>query len=140
MYVICLTPYIYTYIVRLVNGGREFEGRVEVYYNGEWGTVCDDRWDLNDAQVICRELGFGRTIAARNGAYYGMSIGEIWLDELNCNGTELMIEDCSHDGWGNEDCSHREDAGVECSDGNFYLLCTTYIIVIHLLYIFSTSC
>ena len=94
---------------------------MEVYYNGQWGTICDYRWDLNDAQVLCKQLGFGPAIYARGGAYYGQGSGQIWLDNLNCVGTELTIKDCSHRGWGNEDCSHSEDAGVQCSalDGKF---------------------
>ena len=104
--------------VRLVDGSTQYEGRVEVYYNDEWGTVCDDGWDLNDAQVVCRQLGFGLTIAARNYAYYGQGSGQIWIDQLNCTGTELTIENCSHNGWGYHYCSHREDASVKCSNGN----------------------
>ena len=102
----------------MVNGESEYEGRVEVYYNGEWGTVCDDGWDLNDAQVVCRQLGFG---AATNSAFFGMGSGQILLKNLSCLGTELNIEDCSHDGWGVEDCSHGEDAGARCvvPNGNF---------------------
>ena len=106
-------------LVRLVDGSTKYEGRVEVYYNGEWGTVCDDEWDLNDAQVVCRQLGFGPRILARNLAYYGQGSGKIWLDNVNCIGTELTIENCSHNGWGIENCAHREDAGVKCSRGNF---------------------
>ena len=96
---------------------------MEVYYNGEWGTVCDDGWDLNDAQVVCIQLGFGAAIAARDNAFYGQSSGQIWLDEINCTGTELTIEDCSHNGWGIQDCSHGKDAGVQCAilNGNFSL-------------------
>ena len=110
------------HLVRLVSGGIPNEGRVEVYYNGEWGTVCDDGWDLDDAQVVCRQLGFGPAVVARGDAYYGLvNSGQIWLDELNCIGTELTIENCVHNGWGNHDCDHTEDASVECyaSNGNF---------------------
>ena len=106
-------------VARLVNGSTEYEGRVEVHYNGKWGTVCDDGWDLNDAQVVCRQLGFGTAIAARDNAFYGQGSGQIWLDELNCTGTELTIEYCSHNGWGNQNCSHKEDASVKCANGNF---------------------
>ena len=112
---------IVTGVVRLVDGLTSYEGRVEVYHNGEWGTVCDDGWDLNDAQVVCRQLGFVSAITARIGAYYGEGSGQIWLDNVNCVGTELTIENCPHRGWGIEDCGHYEDAGVQCSasDGNF---------------------
>ena len=112
----------YTYVpfvVRLVNGSTEYEGRVEVYYNGEWGTVCDDGWDLNDAQVVCRQLGFGPAIAVRDNAFYGQGSGQIWIDQLNCTGTELTIENCAHNGRGrNIDCNYGGDAGVECSNIN----------------------
>jgi len=104
--------------VRLVNGPTEHEGRVEVYHNGEWGTVCDNGWDLNDAQVVCSQLNIGQAIAARDNAFYGQGSGEIWLDSLNCVGTEMTIGYCSHRGWGIENCSHSEDAGVICTAGN----------------------
>ena len=90
-----------------------------MYYNGEWGTVCDGGWDLNDSQVVCSELGFGHAIAARHGAFYGQGSGEIWLDDLNCVGTEWSIVNCSHRGWGIENCDHSEDSGVKCITGNF---------------------
>ena len=107
-------------LLRLVNGSTQYEGRVEVYYNGEWGTVCDDGWGLNDAQVVCRQLGFGLAIATR---FYGPGSGQIWLNNLSCTGTELTIEDCSHSGWGIEECSHTEDAGVKCANGNCNIIC-----------------
>ena len=117
MYVYYLATYFIT--VRLVNGPTKYEGRVEVYYSGEWGTVCGFDWDLNDAQVVCRQLGFGPAITARDSAFYGEgSHVEIWLDNVDCVGTELNIEDCSHNGWGiyDQDCfSHYYDAGVQCS-------------------------
>jgi len=80
-----------------------------------WGTVYDDFWDLEDAQVVCRQLGFGREIAARRNAYYGQGIGRIWLDNVGCDGYESTIESCSHRIWGSHDCEHREDAGVKCN-------------------------
>jgi len=105
--------------VRLVNGASKYEGRVEVYHNGEWGTVCDDGWDINDAQVVCSELGLGQAFAARRNAFYGQGSGEIWLDDLNCVGTERSIVNCLHRGWGIENCDHSKDAGVKCIAGKF---------------------
>ena len=103
--------------VRLVNGTTEYEGRVEVYYYGEWGTVCDDGWDLKDAQVVCRQLGLGPPIAALGLAHYGEGNGAIFLDEVDCVGNELRIQNCSHNGWGNGICGRNEAAGVECGNG-----------------------
>ena len=90
---------------------------MEVYHNGEWGTVCGNEWDLNDAQVVCTELGYGRVINVTVGAFYGKGSGQIWLDYLRCVGTERTIGNCPHRGWGIRDCAHFKDAGVKCSSG-----------------------
>ena len=89
-------------------------GRVEIYYNGQWGTVCDDNWDLSDAKVVCRQLGFWGAEAALQGGSTPDGTGKIWLDEVNCNGNELSLAECVHRGWGNHNCVHSEDAGVRC--------------------------
>ena len=88
---------------------------MEIYYNGQWGTVCDDGWDLNDAQVVCCQLGYGIATAAIHRAFYGQGTGPIWLYDVNCVGTESTIENCSHRRWGFRRCRHYEDAGVNCA-------------------------
>ena len=100
--------------VRLANGGADY-GRVEVYHNGQWGTVCDDYWDANDADVVCRQLGFSYASSAPCCASYGHGSGPIFLDQMNCQGGEASLLDCAHRGWGVHSCSHVEDASVVCS-------------------------
>ena len=92
---------------------------MELYHNGVWGTVCDDYWDLNDALVICKELDLGYAGTAPSNAFYGQGSGQIWLDNVNCVGTESSIKNCLHRGWGIHDCSHGEDASVKCTPSNF---------------------
>ena len=92
-------------------------GRVEIFYDGEWGTICHHGWDLNDAKVVCRELGYRFAVRALRGFYVPDGRGKIWLDEVRCFGHEKYISSCSHNTWGRHDCGHSEDAGVECSNG-----------------------
>ncbi|XP_023931763.1 deleted in malignant brain tumors 1 protein-like [Lingula anatina] len=101
--------------VRLVGGARAGEGRVEVFLYGEWGTVCDDGWDDNDARVVCRMLGYNPKYSVSfNGTYFGRGFGPILMDNVACSGSEASIQDCGHNGWRSHDCDHFEDAGVRC--------------------------
>ncbi|NXD18327.1 DMBT1 protein, partial [Nothocercus nigrocapillus] len=102
-------------LIRLVNGSNLCSGRVEVFHDQEWGTVCDDSWDLADAEVACRELGCGSALSAPTGAHFGKGSGHIWLDEVSCAGTEAALSLCRASSWGNHNCNHGEDASVECS-------------------------
>ena len=101
--------------VRLVGGRWKGEGRVEVFFNGKWGTVCDDYWDMNDARVVCRQLGFPVAVSAPSSARFGTASGQIWLDDVRCYGSESLIDNCQHRGWGVHNCNHNKDASVICS-------------------------
>ena len=88
---------------------------MEVNYNGEWGTVCDDGWDDTDAGVVCRQLGFSSGTAIGS-AGFGQGLGSLLLDSVTCTGNELQLASCGHPGVGiTRSCSHSEDAGVRCS-------------------------
>ena len=99
--------------VRLVNGGTEREGRVEIHHAGEWGTVCDDRFVDDDAEVVCRQLGFTGG-QAHTRAAFGAGTGRIWMDDVRCSGNESRLADCPFRGWGRNNCRHSEDVGVSC--------------------------
>ncbi|NXW73338.1 NETR protein, partial [Hirundo rustica] len=105
-----------------------FEGRVEVYHDGKWGTICDDQWDDRDAEVVCRQLGLSGTPKALSWAHYGQGSGPILLDEVQCSGNELSLDQCKKSDWGQQNCDHIEDAGVSCdpftgTDAGSFLPC-----------------
>eukprot|EP00118_Oscarella_pearsei_P008304 m.41948 g.41948 ORF g.41948 m.41948 type:complete len:684 (+) comp33309_c0_seq1:56-2107(+) len=116
--VFCLIPLIASFEVRLVGGREEYEGRVEVRIQNSaenaWGTVCDDRWDYLDANVVCRQLGYQRAQYVYQASHFGAGSGFIFMDEVHCTGEEASLLDCEFDGWKKHNCNHREDAGVRC--------------------------
>ncbi|XP_049501315.1 T-cell differentiation antigen CD6 isoform X5 [Panthera uncia] len=101
--------------VRLVGGSGPCAGRVEMLERGQWGSVCDDTWDLKDAHVVCRQLNCGWAVQALPGLHFAPGQGPIHRDQVNCSGTEDHLWDCPGLP-GNGYCGHKEDAGVLCSE------------------------
>ena len=111
--------------MRLIGGNWNGQGRVEVFHSGTWGTVCDDGWDIKDARVVCRQLGFPDPVSAPTSAWFGEGSGSIWLDDVSCLGTEGNIKDCSHREWGKHNCGHAEDASVICRSRKYDNKCSS---------------
>lgn len=108
--------------VRLVGDeqGHSDHGRVEIYVNGEWGTVCDDQWTIKNAAVVCQQLGFPYALKAAKNAEFGEGKNlRILLDDVQCEGTESSLLDCKHAGVGTHNCAHYEDAGVICGKPDY---------------------
>ncbi|XP_052809339.1 deleted in malignant brain tumors 1 protein-like [Mya arenaria] len=108
--------------IRLRNGTTQLQGRVEVLHNGTWGTVCGDGIDTNFAKVVCRQLDYAtHNVTLRSHAYFGAGSGEIWLDNVTCQGNETVIDLCMFSQWGQHSCGHTEDVGVICSASSIRL-------------------
>ena len=100
--------------LRLQDGPTDLKGRLEVYYDGQWGTVCYDGFGALDAQVACRQLGYaGGTIYPQ--APRSAESTPIWLGHVGCTGEEEYLAACRHLGWGRPHCNHpKEDVGISC--------------------------
>ncbi|XP_078270799.1 scavenger receptor cysteine-rich domain-containing protein DMBT1-like [Rhinoraja longicauda] len=103
------------FFLRLIDGDSVCSGRVEVFYNETWGTICDDYWDMADAIVVCRQVSCGFAQSARGSSQFGEGMGDIWLDDVECVGTESNLRQCKIRAVGEHNCAHAEDAGVICN-------------------------
>ncbi len=112
----------------MVGGHSRCAGRVEVLHRGQWGTVCDNWWDLIDAAVVCRELDCGNIVDAPGNAYFGLGSGPIWMTNVVCTGSELTLKHCDMAGWDKQNCIHAKDAGVICA-GKFLYIIYIYIYI-----------
>ena len=119
--------------VRLLEGSTSLEGRVEVCRSNAWGTVCHSGWTVEDARVVCRQLGYSVVgtscyaiyvsigdhkfphcagAIARTGSFYGPGTGPIARGSVACRGYEARLPDCSASA--PVRCTHAHDAGVRC--------------------------
>lgn len=117
-----IVPELQNGAIRLVGDeqGSSDRGRVEIYVNGEWGTVCDDLWTTKNAMVVCRQLGFRYALKAAKNSEFGEGKDlRILLDDVQCDGTESSLLDCRHAGVGTHNCAHYEDAGVICGNSDY---------------------
>ncbi|KAK3518250.1 hypothetical protein QTP70_034618, partial [Hemibagrus guttatus] len=112
LYITCSDPRS----IRLVGSGGDCAGRLEVFHSGLWGTMCDDSWDIEDAQVVCRQLQCGVALSTHIPAWFGPGTGSIWLNEVECEGYETSLWNCRFQLCEEGECGHHEDVGVVCSE------------------------
>lgn len=96
----------------------KYKGRLEVKHNGVWGSVCDDGWSAENAKVACKQLMLGpplQIVYLRQQSYNELNISRIWLDDVNCHGSEESLADCKSRKWGQNNCVHGEDVHIECA-------------------------
>ncbi|XP_078053179.1 uncharacterized protein LOC144478771 isoform X1 [Augochlora pura] len=105
------------YDIRLAGSDNAHEGRIEVKILGTWGQVCDDGFGMNDANVICKELGFVLgALEIRPGGFYGNldPPTRFMVDQLQCRGNESSLRECDFEGWGVHNCQPEEAVGIVC--------------------------
>ena len=106
--------------IRLSNGTSDANGRLEILYDGQWGTVCNTGWTFAQAHVACRQLGFlGAQSHEFPDAVDAKSGDPIFLDGVICEGTEETLLNCSNAGFGSKSttCDHSQDVAIECLKG-----------------------
>ena len=109
--------------IRLSGSELSRQGRVEILYNSTWRSVCNTDWDMTEANVVCRQLGYGEAKDVPPGSKFqtaaeedGGRVGEMWLDNVQCRGHEAVLAACSHSRWGKTNCGVEQEAGVLCGN------------------------
>ncbi len=126
---------------RLVGGATPNEGRVEMLYKGEYGTICDDIWNTNTASVVCRSLGYTTALEATCCASFGEGSGPIFLDDVECTGQEDHLLECYHLPLNRSNCGHYEDASVVCKlPGETILIVCTKVCCLFVCLFFYSAC
>ena len=99
-------------LVRLVDGSSYNEGRLEVYYSGRWGTVCNNGWTDKYASLVCKQLGFGSCGEVTD---FGAGTNNILLENVICSVNDTVLASCGHYGVGiTVRCDHSQDVGIKC--------------------------
>lgn len=101
--------------MKLSGGPNHCAGRVEYYDKGQWGAVCGEAWDMNDATVVCRQLNCGKAHKITTTPEYGHSTGQTWIDQIECTGTEFTLAQCSQRQFRDRTCNTTSLAGVVCT-------------------------
>ena len=91
----------------------ESNNAVMIYHSGSWKYVCDDSWGIDDAEVVCRQLGLGSASSAPT--RLSIPSDSFWLDDVACRGSETRLSSCSASSWGSENCATSEGAGAICT-------------------------
>ena len=100
-------------IVRVGGEINATQGLVQVYHNKAWGWICNQLWDDTDANVVCKGLGYeNATLLYSNPVDKG---GMIWMNHVQCDGSERSLVSCTHNGWKDHSCAKGQLAGVVCS-------------------------
>ena len=101
--------------VRLVGGENENKGRVEIYYNNTWGTVCSNSWDQSDSNTVCRQLGYTGATGYYRSLFIGHENAVVWMDYVSCGTYDICLGKCSFNGFGKSRCQHTQDVFVNCT-------------------------
>ena len=101
-----------------MDGEDDSIGRLEIFHDNQFGSLCDDQWDenkLNNARVACNQLGYTYVnVADMYQVPLGTDEHPIWLDNVVCDGTETTLSECAANDWNVNDCTHYEDVGISC--------------------------